>query len=448
VIRRYLYRSYYSSGRWGRRFGGRTTPVGWVVVIGAAATAALGADTNVSVAYQAFAFLACAIVVALIGVRFSGRRVVFERILPRFGSVGEPLPCRMIVRNQSKRTLKSLSLIEEPTDARPTLEEFLNNPEPGEEKRNAFDRFFLVYRWRWLLAQNQRLEFAETPLPDLPPGAEREANTTLMPTRRGIARLSGVAIACPEPLGLFRALRRIPAPQSVLILPRRYRMPPFDLPGSTKYQQGGVSLALAVGESEEFVSLREYRPGDPLRRVHWKSFAKTGKPLVKEYQDEFFMRHALVLDTFGPSSLGDAFEEAVSVAASLACAIEDHDSLLDLMFIGPQAFCFTSGRGLGNIEQILEILASVKMCRDKGVDALETLALRHVNRMSGCLCVFLDWDESRQKVARLLKSRGVPLRVFVITPDDRPLAPGAMADDAGNFHALPVGKVAERLAAL
>ena len=44
-------------------------------------------------------------------------------------------------------------------------------------------------------------------------------------------------------------------------------------------------------------SLRDYRPGDPLQRVHWKSFARTGRPVVKEYQDEFFERHALVLDT-------------------------------------------------------------------------------------------------------------------------------------------------------
>jgi hypothetical protein len=207
-------------------------------------------------------------------------------------------------------------------------------------------------------------------------------------------------------------------------------------------------MALSIGESEEFVSLREYRPGDPLRRIHWKSFAKAGKPLVKEFQDEFFVRHALVLDTFGAPQLDASFEEAVSVAASLAYTIQDHDSLLDLMFIGPQAYCFTSGRGLARIEQILEILATVQMCQDKGVDALGTLVLRHLNQMSGCLCVFLSWDEPRQKVVRLLKSHGVPLRVFVITQDERPLEPGTMADDTDNFHTLPIGKIAERLAAL
>ena len=57
-------------------------------------------------------------------------------------------------------------------------------------------------------------------------------------------------------------------------------------------------MASSVGESEEFVSLRDYRRGDPMRHIHWKSWAKTGKPIVKEFQDEFFVRHALILDTF------------------------------------------------------------------------------------------------------------------------------------------------------
>src|SRR5204862_6450540 len=106
-------------------------------------------------------------------------------------------------------------------------------------------------------------------------------------------------------------------------------------------QHGGVALASAIGESEEFVSLRDYRPGDPLRRIHWRSWAKAGKPVVKDFQDEFFVRHALILDTFTEPDDLAVFEEAVSVAASFACTVDTQESLLDLLFIGPQAFTFT-----------------------------------------------------------------------------------------------------------
>src|SRR5205085_1884082 len=50
----------------------------------------------------------------------------------------------------------------------------------------------------------------------------------------------------------------------------------------------------------------------------------------------------------------ELFEEAVSVAASFACTIDTQESLLDLLFVGPQAFCFTIGRGVAHADQMLE----------------------------------------------------------------------------------------------
>ena len=90
-----------------------------------------------------------------------------------------------------------------------------------------------------------------------------------------------------------------------------------------------------MGDSEEFVALRDYRPGDPLKRIHWRTWARIGRPVVREYQDEFFVRHALVFDTF-LSAPTPAFEEAVSVAASFACTVGTQESLLDLLFVGPR----------------------------------------------------------------------------------------------------------------
>ena len=116
----------------------------------------------------------------------------------------------------------------------------------------------------------------------------------LIPLSRGPLRFKGTAIARADPFGLVRSFVTVPLPQSVLILPKRYPLPPIALPGVMKYQQGGVALASSVGRSEEFVSLRDYRPGDPMRHIHWKSWARTGRPIVKEFLDEFFVRHALV----------------------------------------------------------------------------------------------------------------------------------------------------------
>ena len=129
-----------------------------------------------------------------------------------------------------------------------------------------------------------------------------------------------------------------------------------------------------MGQSEEYVALRDYRHGDPLRHIHWRSWARVGEPVVKEFEDEFFVRHALVLDTFTDHPHSEVFEEAVSVAASFACTMPTQESLLDLLFVGPQSYCFTAGRGVAHVEQMLEILASVRAC-GSAFRALEHLVL-------------------------------------------------------------------------
>jgi hypothetical protein len=118
------------------------------------------------------------------------------------------------------------------------------------------------------------------------------------------------------------------------------------------------------------------------------------------------------------------------------------------MFVGPEAYCFTSGRGVGHIEQILEVLASVHICQEKEFEALEGLVFNHAADLSGCLCVFLRWDQPRQSFVSALLARGVPLRVFVVTTDEEELPLGPMIAQPASFHALPAGRIAERLATL
>jgi uncharacterized protein (DUF58 family) len=212
------------------------------------------------------------------------------------------------------------------------------------------------------------------------------------------------------------------------------------LSGTRKYQPGGVALASTVGDSEEFVSLRDYRAGDPMRRIHWKSWARVGRPVVKEYLDEFFVRHALILDTFA-SHLGDPiFEEAVSVAASVAISMQTQESLLDLMFVGPEAYCFTAGRGVAHTEQLLEVLACVAPCRDKPFRTLHHAVIDRHDSLSGCVCVLLAWDDARQELVRQLEALGTPTRVLVVGE------PGTLDRLPGDVHRLEVGRIAEGLA--
>jgi uncharacterized protein (DUF58 family) len=450
-MRRLLFRAFRATWVVQHWLSRRFTPAGLLVLGSIVAASVVGLDTNRTLAYQAFTFLVALLAVALVAsLTFRGRFAV-RRVMPRFGTAGEPLAYRVLVRSDGPRRWRGLALLEDTADPRPSLAEFLAAREPGEERRNWFDRTVGYPRWMWLIGQRQGGPAGERPLPPLLPGVEAEVRVETVPARRGRLRLIGATIARPDPFGLFRGFVRVSAPQSVLVLPRRYPVPDLDLPGRRKYQRGGVALAASVGDSEEFASLRDYRPGDPLRRIHWRSWARTGRPIVKEYQDEFFVRHALVLDTFGRAGAGSAelFEEAVSVAASFAVAIPSQDSLLDLMFVGPEAYCFTAGRGLAHADRMLEVLAGVELCVGRPFRLLRDSVLGRHRELSGAICVLLGWDDERRAFVAALRDLEIPTLTLVVTREgEADLEPEGAANTALTPHRLVAGRIAEGLARL
>jgi uncharacterized protein (DUF58 family) len=410
--------------------------------------AGVGLDTNQALAYQAFALLASLLFVALVWTLWPAPKLQAARSLPRVGTAGQPFHYKISVTNPGARTEAGITIFEDLGDPRPTYEQFRDTPEPGESKRNPWDRFFRFYRWLWLIGRNQLAEGPEIKLPPLQPKKPIEVSGQIIPKKRGVLRLLGFNFAATDPFGLTRSVSAWPAIQKVLILPKRYPLPTFVLPGHLEYQPGGVNLASSVGESGEFVALREYRRGDPLRHIHWKSVSKTGKLVVKEFQDEFFMRHALILDTFQADAREDEiFEEAVSVAASFAHALNTQETLLDLLFVGPQAFCMTSGRGVGQLEQMLEILASVQPCTAKTFETLENLVVQRMDLISSCVCVFLGWDEPRKRLVKHLKLRHIPVLVLVLW-NGRGAEPESedFLHESDRFQVLRPGNIEEELA--
>ena len=149
-----------------------------------------------------------------------------------------------------------------------------------------------------------------------------------------------------------------------------------------------------------------------------------------------------MLDTFTGADGDPVFEDAVSAAASIAISTDTQESLLDLMFVGPEAYCFTAGRGLGHLDRLLEVLACVGPCRDKPFRSLQRSVIDRHTSLSGCVCVLLGWDDARQDLIRNLEALGTPTEVFVVGE------PGTLERLPPSVHRLEVGRVGEGLARL
>jgi uncharacterized protein (DUF58 family) len=442
-VRRFLYRALRGFSAFDHWLRERLTHAGWLALGAAGAAFAAGIDTNQTVTYRAFTFLAALLALAWGASLLFRARVAASRELPRYATAGERFAYRVTLANRAARALAGAELRERFRDPRPALEEWRRAREPGEERRNWFDRTVGYFRWRWLIERRLPQDPEGAALPRLAPGERATLTLGFTPRRRGRIELAGLTVARSDPLGLVQGLARVPLAARVVVLPKRYRLPAIALPGKRKFQPGGVSLAASVGDSEEFLALRDYRPGDPLPRIHWKSFARAGKPIVKEYQDEFFERHALVLDTASPAGEDAAFEEAVALAASFVYTIDTHECLLDLMFVGGEVRSYTAGRGQLHAQHMLEVLAGVAPSAAEEFGALARAVLARRAQLSSAILVLLAWDEERRRLAAALRAGGGEVRALLVC------ARGAIPPDAPPWLlTLHPGEIEQGLARL
>lgn len=417
----------------------RIRPAGTGLLIAGVVLGCLAGGQAKDSVFRLFAFgftLGC---LALLWLPFRRARLEVRREMPQHATVGVPLRLRYHVVNRG-RPLHHAWLVETPPDPRPERETFLRSSEPGENARNRFDRFFAYYRWTWLCERRQLFDAHPSAEPlRLKRGGRQILTAELVPRRRGLVTLDDLRVQLPDPFGFYQRLPRVGTESNTLaILPQRYRLPALELPGSARFQPGGDASARNTGPSGEFVGLRDYQPGDPPRLIHWKSWARTGRPIVKELEDSFYPRHGLILDTFPEAGDEELFEGAVSVAASFVSAVDRRECLIDLMFISGRERVVTAGHGAGRAESLLEVLAGVEASPEPEFASLKRLVLRHSEDLAGCLAVLSGWSAERAGLLRRISAAGVEIAAIVIC-HELPASP------APRVHFVRLDRLAEDL---
>lgn len=140
----------------------------------------------------------------------------------------------------------------------------------------------------------------------------------VVPTRRrGIVTIGPARSVRGDPLGILTREASWSETHTLYVHPRTTALPPTST-GFVRDLEGNPS-AEVVPSDISFHAIREYAPGDARRHVHWKSTAKTGRLMVRQYEETRRSRMIVVLaladDEYADD---DEFELAVSVAASLA----------------------------------------------------------------------------------------------------------------------------------
>jgi uncharacterized protein (DUF58 family) len=191
------------------------------------------------------------------------------------------------------------------------------------------------------------------------PGGTAHVRAERVFERRGAYPLETVTLSTTFPFGLFVKERDIELPGEVIVWPRSDRDVREPRPSGERARRSGEATSGAAGARGEFRGLRPYRPGDDPRDVHWRTTARLGDPVVREYERDRSLALWLCLDLRADG--GDDAEAAVEIAASVAADALRRGNSVGL---ATQDGRVEPAGGAVQAERVLDALARVRFRAD------------------------------------------------------------------------------------
>jgi uncharacterized protein (DUF58 family) len=192
--------------------------------------------------------------------------------------------------------------------------------------------------------------------------------------RRGVFRVQAFQATAMDPLGVFAFSKKVMGDGELIVYPLPEPMRPISLSGAGRYGWQEMMTSLMRGNGVDPDGVREYAPGDALRRIHWRQTARTGKLNVIEFEEPEAVSIAIVLDLKQGTNVGTGndttLEYGVRFAASVAYEAVQQGANVQL--ITPYDWTDSettesvlraaaiSGRGQNHLFTILDALARVE----------------------------------------------------------------------------------------
>jgi uncharacterized protein (DUF58 family) len=275
----------------------------------------------------------------------------------------------------------------------------------------------------------------------LKPRGEHIFRYKVRPRQRGVYRVGPLTAGMGDLLGIENHTLVIRETQSILVYPRIVPLARLGLPAGSAAVTVPAARSL-LEDAGRMLGVREYRPGDSLRHVHWPVSAHTGRPHVRQFQPAIGRPTLLCLDL---DPYAGAIEETVAVAASLANHIirkerqpvgmitqgVDHSRSEDAIAIPP-------GHTDPHLMFLLECLARVQPRRR---DTLPQLLRETSGRLPpGASVVLVSGTVHTPLLQALLEIRGRGLRCSVVV-----VGPHSGSRTAAPAPGIPVYRVRDEV---
>lgn len=242
------------------------------------------------------------------------------------------------------------------------------------------------------------------------PWSENKLEYSVIPAERGDYEFGYIHWRVEGPLGLAVRQGKTSAREAVIVYPDTRGANRYDLAlRKQRWTDMGFRLTRQKGEGIELRELREYQQGDDIRKIDWKATARTGRPVVREYEPERGRTLMIMVDAgrlmenrIGP---GSRLDHSLAAALSIAfVGLRQGDRVGVIAFADEVLKYVPPAKGKQHLNEIIHALYGLKAeCVEADyAQAFQFLLTRQKKR--GIVCLFTDLvDEtsSRQLLLRL-----------------------------------------------
>lgn len=242
---------------------------------------------------------------------------------------------------------------------------------------------------------------------------EREIERSITPNRRGSYNLSKITLVGGDSLGLFKVTRYFHLPTTIVIYPQTVRISQISLDRESKIMSHGTPMGVSE-RGEDIFGLRDYRQGDPIRLINWKSSAKQHKLVVKEFESHTLSKVNILLDVessfIGDHAIYNNFEYLISTAGSIARYLSGAYCNMSLIVGEKDKEDIIASGSASNIEnKMMDILAEIKPS-DITISNIIDRNMHLFEPNSVLYCLTLCDNESCRHILNNLIEKGVDVR--------------------------------------
>lgn len=230
----------------------------------------------------------------------------------------------------------------------------------------------------------------------LPLGSTVRIRLKTVSFKRGKYNIGPVFVYLYDFFGLYAFKKILPVYSEIYVYPKTFlikNLPELNRGVSPWF---GIESSRTSGEFDEYFGIREYKPGDPMKNIHWLSTVRNNKLIVKQYQHQSYFRVTLIFNLEPGRNFGEGRESVIEymikIAASVIKYLLERNISVEIISHSKEFVYIPFNKGKEYLEDIMKFLAIAVPESKVSLGEIFQDYSSYISDNSSLICIMLDKD--------------------------------------------------------